>query len=545
MTTGAAPVVPVGVPNATGLSSLSGAHESRDIVAAVADVLARAWKADAVVVWLPASDEGAVTADDLSLAGHGLRACLPADLVAPMRERRVDRWLAARGLVACRVVDVAPAHLGRIVCAWAGENRVPPHIDHVLGLLAAHIALLIERRHLEERLAAANAARLEAEDQILRTRRVRALGEMASGVVHDFNNCLTSILGFTELALGPLDEGDAFYNDLNSIRTSALDAAALVRRLQSLGRRNRDTDEREVVDLRDVARMMPTLARPRWMHLSQCHGVSFDVAVDARPVPAVHVVVAEIRELLLNLLFNAVDAMPSGGRITITTRQAESGWAEISVADQGEGMSDEVQRRVFQPFFSTKGDHGSGLGLSVCQTIASRHGATLEVVSVPGQGSTFTLALPPASPGLIAAVEPHQAGATRPRAVQRVLLVDDQEEVRDSVGEMLRALGHDVTVVDRGDAAVALAGRQRLDVVITDLGMPGMNGLDVAQRFRVLAPRVPVVLLTGWGLDSDAPRPPNVAFVLGKPVTMKSLGDALEACAAAPAPIDERSEKCS
>jgi CheY-like chemotaxis protein len=181
----------------------------------------------------------------------------------------------------------------------------------------------------------------------------------------------------------------------------------------------------------------------------------------------------------------------------------------------------------------------------VCQTIASRHGATLDVRSAPGQGSTFTLALPPASPGLTAAVEPRQAAAARPRPAQRVLLVDDQEEVRDSVGEMLRALGHDVTVVDRGDAAVALAGRQRLDVVITDLGMPGMNGLDVAQRFRVLAPRVPVVLLTGWGLDNEAPRPPNVAFVLSKPVTMKSLGDALEACATTPAPLDERSEKCS
>jgi len=517
---------------------------SADTGAAVADVLARDWKADAVVVWLPAGAAGAVTAGDLSLAGDGLRACTAADLVVPMRERWIHRWLAARGLAACRVVDVPPAHLGRIVAAWGSKGRVPPQIDHVLSLLAAHMALLAERRHLDERLAAANAARLDAEDQILRTRRVRALGEMASGVVHDFNNCLTSILGFAELALGPLEEGDAFYNDLSSIRTSALDAAALVRRLQNLGRRGRDTDEREVVDLCDVARMMPALARPRWMQLSQCHGVNFEVIVDARPVPTVHVVVAEIREVLLNLLFNAVDAMPSGGRITIATRQAENGWAEISVTDEGVGISEDVQSRVFQPFFSTKGDHGSGLGLSVCQTVASRHGAELDLRSAPGEGSTFTLKLPPAPPGMVADTTPRRAATRRLLTAQRVLLVDDQEEVRDSVGEMLHALGHHVTVVDRGEAAVALAGRQRLDVVITDLGMPGMSGLDVAQRFRVLAPRVPIVLLTGWGLDADAPSPANVAFVLGKPVTMKSLGDALEACASAPAAA-ERGEKCS
>jgi signal transduction histidine kinase len=525
-------------------SRFAGAFASREIGAAVAGVLACGWKAGAVVVWLPATDGGAVTADDLALAGDDLSACTSADLVAPMRTRRIERWLATRGLTACRVIDVPSAHLGRMVVAWRSEDLVAPQIDDVLGLLAAHVALLVERRHLEERLAAANAARLEAEDQILRTRRVRALGEMASGVVHDFNNCLTSILGYTELALGPLEEGDAFFSDLSSIRTSALDAAALVRRLQSLGRRGRDVDEREIIDLCDVARMMPTLARPRWMHLSQCHGVSFEVIVDARQVPAVHVVVAEIRELLLNLLFNAVDAMPSGGRITIATGHADNGWAEISVTDQGIGIPEDVQRRVFQPFFSTKGDHGSGLGLSVCQTIASRHGAELGLRSVPGEGSTFTLKLPPAPPDVVAGAAPRRADASRPLTVQRVVLVDDQEEVRDSVGEMLRALGHHVTVVDRGEAAVGLAGHQRIDVVITDLGMPGMNGLDVAQRFRVLAPRVPIMLLTGWGLDTEAPRPANVAFVLGKPVTMKALGDALEACAAAPV-VRERSEKCS
>lgn len=525
-------------------SRLAAATDFREIGAVLADVLVRAWTADAVVVWRPASDVGPVRADDdLVVSGACLQSCLPADLLAPLREHRIEGWLAARGLAACRIADFPPAQMGRIVAAWRRADAVPPRVGETLALLAAHVSLLNERRQLEARLAAATAAQLEAEDQMMRTRRVRALGEMASGIVHDFNNCLTSILGFTELALGPLEEGDAFYNDLSSIRMSALDAAALVRRLQNLGRKGREADEREVVDLRDVARLMPALARPRWMQHSHRHGVSFEVVVDAGPVPAVHVVVAEIRELLLNLLFNAVDAMPSGGRITVATSEADGGWAVISVADEGLGMSDEVRQRIFQPFFSTKGDHGSGLGLSVCQTIASRHSARLEVESVPGEGTTFMLKLPPAAPGLVVAPVPSRA-AVHPVAVQRILLVDDQEEVRESVGEMLRAMGHHVTVADSGEAAVSLVGRQQFDVVITDLGMPGMSGLEVAQRFRILAPRVPVVVLTGWGLDRDTVRPSNVMFVLGKPVTMKSLDDALTACAAEPA-SDGWSKKCS
>jgi signal transduction histidine kinase len=524
-------------------SRMAAATDFRDIGAVLADVLAQAWTADAVVLWRPATDAGPERTDDLFVSGECLQSCTPADLIAPLREHRVDRWLADRGLAACHIADFPPAQMGRIIAAWRHADAVPRGVDETLALVAAHVSLLNERRQFEGRLAAATAAQLEAEDQMVRTRRMRAVGEMASGIAHDFNNCLTSILGFAELALGPLQEGDAFFNDLSGIRMSALDAAALVRRLQSLGRQGRQADEREIVDLRDVARLMPSLARPRWTQISDRHDVSFEVVVDARPVPTTHVVVAEIRELLLNLLFNAVDAMPSGGRITIATRETDEGWAEISVADEGLGMSDEVAQRIFQPFFSTKGDLGSGLGLSVCQTIARRHSARLEVRSVPGEGTTFTLTLPPAAPGLVVAPAPTRVVA-RPVAAQRVLLVDDQEEVRESVGEMLRAMGHRVTVADSGEAAVSLVRRQQIDVLITDLGMPGMGGLEVAQRFLVLAPRIPVVIFTGWTLDCDTVRPSNVVFVLGKPVTMKALDDALMACVAEAA-SDGWRKKCS
>jgi CheY-like chemotaxis protein len=367
---------------------------------------------------------------------------------------------------------------------------------------------------------------------------------MASGIVHDFNNALTSILAHTELALGPLEQGQPYFDDLTHIRTAALDAAAVVRRLRHLGPNGRQPDEREVADLREIARLVPSLARPRWLKASQCDGVSFEIVVQDGPVPSVYVAVAEIREVLLNLLFNAVDAMPGGGRITIATSTDPNGWAVISVTDEGIGMSDETIRQLFRPFFSTKGDRGSGLGLSACHTIAVRHGARLDVQSEPGVGTTFTLAIPPA-PELQTGTG-HTSTPTlpyRPVASQRILLVDDQPEVRASVGDMLRASGHEVEVVESGEAAVAYGSMHRIDVLITDLGMPDMNGLEVARRFRVVAPAVPVILLTGWGLDADTTPPGNVAFVLTKPVTLKNLNDAVGRCK--PEPVSARRTKCS
>jgi signal transduction histidine kinase/CheY-like chemotaxis protein len=518
---------------------LGAAPDLRAARSILADAFVREWGADAAIVWLPNAEAGQPD-DELCLSGD-LVGTTAGDLYAGVKENRVDGWLSDRGYQTSCVVDLQPPGGGRLALAWRAADAAPAQTTAVLTLVAACVSIFAEKSRCEERLASATTALLEAEDQIARTRRVRALGEMASGVAHDFNNSLTSILGFTELALGPLEEGDAFFSDLSSIRMAALDAAALVRRLQSFGRKGRGNDERELVDLREVARVMPAFARPRWQQLSQCEGITFEVVVDVKPVPPIFAVVAEIRELLLNLLFNAVDAMPRGGRITIATAQADDGWAVVSVTDQGVGMTEEVSRRIFLPFFSTKGDRGSGLGLSVCQKIAARHGARLEVASTPGVGTTFTLRVPPAPPDVQATVVPRAADVAP--AGQRVVLADDDAAVRDTVGEMLRAMGHDVTVVDSGESAVALAGRQRVDVVITDVGMPGMNGIEVAQRFRVLAPRVPVILLTGWGVDQDTVRPANVVAVLGKPVSMKTLRDALTACAAED--INGWSEKCS
>jgi CheY-like chemotaxis protein len=218
------------------------------------------------------------------------------------------------------------------------------------------------------------------------------------------------------------------------------------------------------------------------------------------------------------------------------------------VKDEGVGMPEEVQGLLFQPFFSTKGEHGCGLGLSVCRSIAQRHGGKFTVQSVPGHGSTFTLSLPQAPAELLTPalpeVEPHAAAS--PLVVgRRILLVDDQGEVRDSVGQMLRALGHHVVAAADGQAGLEIALGQRVDLVLTDFGMPGMNGVEFARRMASVAPHVPVVLITGWGLDQDAPPPANVAFVLGKPITMKDLREAIAACTAEGMTVETEKVRCS
>src|SRR5262249_43174568 len=157
------------------------------------------------------------------------------------------------------------------------------------------VSALLERERIERELATVRSALTEAAAQIARTRRARAVGEMALGIAHDFNNCLTTILGFTELALGPLSEADPYYTDLATIRMAALDAARIVKRFNAVGRRPMRTEERETVDLREIARVMPDLTRPRWNRSAQLDGVSFEIVVETPPTPPVFVVAAEIR----------------------------------------------------------------------------------------------------------------------------------------------------------------------------------------------------------------------------------------------------------
>jgi signal transduction histidine kinase len=501
---------------------------------ALARTLAGELEADLVVAWLP-TDPLAPRPDDVHVAGRMSGQVAASEIAAVEDGSRLVDYVRACGLDAVLVAECAP-RVRCLLAAWAAAPAGAADRATLLDCAAALADTHLETQAIRAELHGARRTLQEAQTQIALTRRARVVGELASGIVHDFNNCLTTVIGFTELALGALDETSTCHADLKTIRLAAMDAATLVKRLQTMGRGS--DEERCVVDVREIAKAMPELVRPRWTRRAQLKGVTFDIVVDAQAAPPVYVVVGEIRELLMNLLFNAIDAMPSGGRITISTRCTD-GRAEVLVRDEGTGIAREVQEKLFQPFTSTKGTAGSGLGLSVCRSIAERHEGTLTAQSALGRGTTFVLSLP-AAPRRLAPAAPsgEQAAAeaarlepeVRPASAaigRRILLVDDQQEVRDSVGEMLRALGHSVVMAGDGQAALAAAGSQPIDVVFTDFGMPEMNGAELGQRLAAVAPKTPVVLMSGWGLDDDVRLPGNVVHVLGKPLTLKTLEDAL------------------
>ena len=542
---------------ASQLMAAAGRHE---IGQTLVRLLLEECRPDAVVAWLPANAVARLRAADVFTEGTLFADRASPNVRSALSGGDLPDWFLRRG-ARCHVSVQRLPFVRTLAVAWRDPASQAPGLAPVLELLAGLTAAMLELRRTEERTASIAEELRDAEHQIDRTRRVRTAGELAVGMVHDFNNCLTTILGLSEISLEPREPDDPLRHDLTTIRMAALDAAMLVKRLQMIGRKSRSDEKRDVVDLADIARMMPDMVRPRWTRRAQVEGVSFDLVVEVQPAPRVHVVVAEIRELLLNVLFNAVDAMPAGGRITIAVSGADDG-AQISVKDDGIGMSDEVRAHLFEPFFSTKGDQGSGLGLSACQNIARRHGGALRVQSSEGHGTTVVLRLPPAPVRLLTPDQSEVESSTVGQPVSsqpaskmtgdrllpgglRVLLVDDQDEVRESLGEMVRALGHQVWTARDGSAAIQTVRAEPLDVVVTDVCMPGMNGIELARQVQTLAPSTSVVLMSGWEMEDDARRPPNVTCLVAKPVTMKGLGEAIACLAPRSSASKPRRVKCS
>lgn len=280
-----------------------------------------------------------------------------------------------------------------LLAVWSDDGFPLPEDLWLLESLATQVSLALHNASLYEQLGASLVALKRVQEQARRAEHLKALGQVASGVAHDFNNSLTTILGLSDWLLHELPADTPFYADLETIRTAAVDAAAMVKRLQVFGRLR--TDLRggfsDTVDLADVARAVVELTRPRCVELSSVSGRAFGVRVEADSTgPLVPGSPGELRELLVNLVFNGLDAMPDGGIVRVTTG-VKDGRATVCVIDTGVGMTDEVKSRLFEPFFSTKGHKGNGLGLSMCAGIAARHDARLSVESAPGAGTTFVL----------------------------------------------------------------------------------------------------------------------------------------------------------
>lgn len=332
--------------------------------------------------------------------------------------------------------------------------------------------------------------------QFTQVEKLSAVGSLASGVAHDFNNCLAVIRGRAELMLKHTADPKV-RRGLELIVQSARDGAKTVKRIQDFARQRQDRDF-ETVSVDQLLFDVSEITRPRWKDEAEAAGSQINFAVSARSGAHVLGDASELRDVLVNIIFNAVDAMSEGGRLTLAAEQREEK-VVITVADTGCGMGSEVRSRVFDPFFTTKGVEGIGLGLSVSYGVVRRHGGTIKVESEVGRGSTFRIVLPLVGCAGLSASGEGAAGAdadSRQRCrMTRILVVDDEEPVRELLCDILEDEGVEVTLAANGAEALARFAPGRFDAVLTDLGMPGMNGWELLRQISERDQQVPLSTL--------------------------------------------------
>lgn len=360
------------------------------------------------------------------------------------------------------------------------------------------------------------------ERQAIVTERLRSLGQIAGGVAHDLNNMLAGIMGPTDLLM-LIEEDPAKERSLKAVMAAATRGAETVRRIQSFSKARTDIDK-EVFDLRDMAEDVIFSLRPRWKDAAHRQGIAIRIHDEVPAGLMVHASAAEIGNVLMNLIVNACEAMTTHGEITITAMQ-KGEQIQFHVSDTGSGMAPETMSQIFQPFFSTKGADNSGLGLAVIHGIILRHGGTITVDSTLGKGTTFTIKLPAQVPQAAAAAEPLPADSLAVGKL-RILIVDDVPEIADYLAAISQRAGHEATAVYDGEAALERLRDGSFEVLITDYGMEGISGPDLAQRAHGLYPSMKMVLVTGW--DVQLEEFPLFCGMLKKPCTREQVQTMLE-----------------
>jgi len=395
-------------------------------------------------------------------------------------------------------------------------------LEQLAGQIATAVEnslLFIQIRERENELSKAYGELKAAQDLMVQSESLRALGEMASGVAHDFNNMLSVMLGRAQLALG-IAKDPRVVKDLRIIEQSAIDGAKTVRRLQDFARVRVDR-EFETVDLNEVVRDALQMVEPRRLERQELDGINIEISSNVKGLIPVRGDPAELREVLTNIVLNAMDAMPHGGKITVRSK-TENNSVVLSIADTGVGIPDQIKGRLFDPFFTTKAPGGLGMGLSVAYGIINRHGGSITVDSAVGKGTTFHIKLPVAASTAKKLLLPEE-----PTSIKRasILLIEDDPQTNEVLRLMLERLGHQVTSFTSAKRAVEALDKGDYDVVITDMGMKEMSGRDVARMSKEKKPATSVILITGWStqLDPEELKRVGIDGVISKPFTREAL----------------------
>jgi PAS domain S-box-containing protein len=477
---------------------------------------------------------------EIEIDHNGLARCMAGQLVhepdITQSKSPFPRRLASGGLGSLVIAPLAVESkvFGVVVAARREAGQFSSGDCEFLRQLSEHVALALHQADLYGALQRAYEDLRQTQQSVMQQERLRALGQMASGIAHDINNALSPAALYTQSLL----ERDSSLSSqakesLVIIQRAIEDVAHTVARMREFYRHRGRQRPHDSINLNHAIEQVIELTRARWSAMPEERGVVIRMQTDlSADLPVIIGVEAEIRDALTNLILNAVDAMPSGGLLTLRSRTFESDQVRVDVIDTGTGMDEATRTRCMEPFFTTKGERGTGLGLTMVYGMLERHSGEIEIDSVPGKGTLVRLIFPAATTSAAATGGP--LSILQPSRSLRILFVDDDPIMLKSLRDTLEQDGHSVIVADGGQRGIetfqaAEKRSERFSVVITDLGMPHVDGRTVAAAIKSTAPNVPVILLTGWGhrLIAENDVPPHVDRVLSKPPKLAALRLAL------------------
>jgi PAS domain S-box-containing protein len=484
-----------------------------------------------------AMQQGTVVAID----ENGLSRCIHGQLVHEPDVAKTPfpfpQRLAAAGLGAMVIAPllVESQVFGVLICARRSALSFSSGECEFLRQASEHTGLAAHQAQLYGALQQAYDDLRQTQQQFMQQERLRALGQMASGIAHDINNAISPVALYTEALLEREQNlSDRARSYLEIIQRAVDDVAQTVARMGEFYRMREPQVSLLPVDLNKLVKQVVDLTRARWSDMAQQRGAAIEVKLElANELPSIAAVESQIRDAMVNLVFNAVDAMPHGGPLTLRTKVvggAKGPIVALEVIDSGVGMDEETKRRCLEPFFTTKGARGTGLGLAMVYGVAQRHGATLDLESEPGKGTLVRLGFAIAPPEPVVTSGSHKP----PVGPMRVLIVDDDPLLLKSLRDALESDGHEVTAANGGQSGInafveSHAAGKPFPVVITDLGMPHVDGRKVASTVKASVPATIVLMLTGWGrrLVAEGEVPPGVDQVLSKPPKLNELRAAL------------------
>jgi signal transduction histidine kinase/CheY-like chemotaxis protein len=473
---------------------------------------------------------GTGKSDVLEVASAGAGPTDPThapDIAYPVVLRAIKerRAVAAQGELASCAVLAVPLRgregvLGAIAVMHRPDASFAPLDVEIAETFADQAATFLEFIWRPADVGGHERLPQESQKQMIEAERLRAIGQLAGGVAHHLNNIMTVILGNIQVVLRS-EARVGMRNHLQSAERAVLEAADVVRRMSAFSR-VQPMPVQGIVDMNLLAADVLEWTRSKWEAEAHLYGIAIRARLEPGDVPAVRGDEPGLREVLLNLVLNAIDALPAGGDVVVRTWRGDT-TVYCSVSDNGAGMTPETSQRALEPFFTTKGPQSRGLGLSVAYGIVQGHSGALAIESREGRGSTVTVSLPIGTSG----AGPREDRAPAGCGALRILLIDDDPPVRTVLRAMLASEGH--TVVEAADGADGLARVERgdsFDLVLTDLGMPGMNGWQVVRGVRLLRPELPVVLITGWDqLESEGGEVADA--IVSKPVTDVKLRETI------------------